>query len=120
MHGALTGPTGPTGPAIGRTGPTGPTGPSGPVDIDMRNPIGPTGSVCDESDGATIKVVQLAERAQEVIAITELPPAHGQFSGKRINHDRSITKYPDVKWWRQRVALAPATISHLFAYLREA
>jgi hypothetical protein len=67
------------------------------------------------------KVISLAERAQEVIAITELKPSSGQFIGKQISHrDGSITSYPNVRWWGQHVAHVPATIPHLFAYLREA
>jgi hypothetical protein len=67
------------------------------------------------------KVILLAERAKEVIAITELKPNNGKFIGKQISHrDGSITSYPNVKWWRQTVAQVPATIPHLFAYLREA
>jgi putative DNA primase/helicase len=66
------------------------------------------------------KVISLAERAQEVIAITELEPHYNQFIGKQIGPDGTISQYPDVKWWRQHVAHVPATIPHLFAYLREA
>jgi hypothetical protein len=66
------------------------------------------------------KVIHLAERAQEVLEITELEPKNRTFIGKRINSDGSITQYPRVTWWRQRVVRVPATIAHLFAYLREA
>ena len=67
------------------------------------------------------KVIALADRAQEVIEITELEPNSDLlFVGKQINPDGSITPYPSVKWWRQSVARVPATIPHLFAYLREA
>ena len=69
---------------------------------------------------ATTKVIALAERAQEIIEITELEPSDGTFIGKHINRDGSITQYPRVTWWRQSVARVPATIPHLFAYLREA
>jgi hypothetical protein len=65
------------------------------------------------------KVIRLAERAQEVLEITELEPNDGTFIGKRINPDGSITQYPRVTWWRQRVVRVPATIPHLFAFLRE-
>jgi hypothetical protein len=65
-------------------------------------------------------VVHLAERAQEVLEITELEPKNRMFVGKRINPDGSITSYSLVKLWRQRVVRVPATISHLFAYHREA
>jgi hypothetical protein len=66
------------------------------------------------------KVVQLAGRAQEFIAITELEPNNGAFIGKHVNRDGSLTEYPRVTWWRQDVAQVPATIPQLFAYLREA
>jgi hypothetical protein len=65
-------------------------------------------------------VIQLAERAHEVIDITELEPYDGSFIGKRINRDGSLTEYPNVAWWKQSVARVPASVSHLFAYLREA
>src|SRR5207249_954082 len=70
---------------------------------------------------ATSKVIALAERAQEVIEITELEPSNGTFIGKHINPDGSVTQYPqNILYWRQRVARVPATPSHLFAYFREA
>jgi hypothetical protein len=65
-------------------------------------------------------VVVLAERAHEIIDITELEPNDGTFIGKRINRDGSITQYPRITWWKQRVARVAASVSHLFAYLREA
>ena len=43
---------------------------------------------------ATTKVIALAERAQEIIEITELEPSDGTFIGKHINRDGSITQYP--------------------------
>src|SRR5262245_48943321 len=86
----------------------GPTGPAGKA----NEPIGPTG---------TAQVITLAERAQEVITITELEPGHDlSFVGKQIGSDGNITDYPRITWWRQRVARIPATIPHLFAYLRGA
>jgi hypothetical protein len=67
------------------------------------------------------KLVQLAEHAAEVIAVTELEPVNGEFAGKRILSDGTILEYPkQAKWFRQRVELIPATVSHLFAYLRAA
>jgi hypothetical protein len=66
------------------------------------------------------KVIELATRAQEIIEITELEPYYRQFPGKSINPDGSITPYPDVRRWRQSVACVPATVPHLFVYLREA
>ena len=63
------------------------------------------------------KVIQLAERAQEVLEITELEPYDGVFIGKHINPDGSLTQYPKVFLWRQRVERVPATIPHLFAQL---
>ena len=66
-------------------------------------------------------VVALADRAQEVIEITELEPNSDLlFVGKCINPDGSVTPYPRVKRWRQSVARIPATVPHLFIYLREA
>ena len=68
-----------------------------------------------------MSVINLAERASEVIEITELEPNNGMFIGKRIERDGSVTPYPkNVKYWRQRVAQVPADSAHLFAYLREA
>ena len=95
-------------------GPTGAAGPAGPEPMNATNgPTGPTGSIP--------KVIALADRAQEVIEITELEPNSDLlFVGKQINPDGSITQYPNVKWWRQSVARIPATIPHLFAYLRAA
>src|ERR1700730_11166194 len=61
-----------------------------------------------------------AERESETISITELEPYDGKFIGKHINADGSITQYPHVTWWRQSVAVIPATILGLFAYLCEA
>ena len=67
------------------------------------------------------EIIQLAERASEIIEITELEPDNDAFIGKHINRDGSITPYPkNIAWWRQRVVQVPATIPHLFAYLREA
>lgn len=66
------------------------------------------------------RVVQLADYVGETISITELEPYYGQFIGKRIKLDGSIAEYPDVKWWRQSVSLVPATVPHMFAYLRAA
>jgi hypothetical protein len=65
-------------------------------------------------------VVQLAEWAGESIAVTEVSPYYGQFIGKQIAQSGKIIEYPDVKWWRQRVELVPATIPHVFVYLRAA
>src|SRR5262245_59526771 len=92
-------------------GVTGPTGPLSSVEIGSTAPIGPTGAA---------QIITLAERAQEVIEITELEPYDGTFIGKHIDHDGSLTEYPNVFLWRQRVARVPATIPHLFAYQREA
>ena len=67
------------------------------------------------------KVIHLAERAQEVIEITELEPNDGTYIGKRINLDGSITPYPRfLKYWRQSVKCVPANIPQLFIYQREA
>ena len=80
-------------------------------------------TAADKDAGATEAsiVVSLAERAAgEIIEITELTPDSGAFIGKHINPDGSLTEYPDVMWWRQHVEHVPATVSHLFAYLREA
>ena len=66
-------------------------------------------------------VVQLSERAHEIIEVTELEPDDGTtLVGKRVNGNGSLTEYPSVTWWRQSVARVPASISHVFAYLREA
>ena len=66
-------------------------------------------------------VVALADRAHDVIEITELEPYDGTFIGKQIEPNGHITGYPErLKYWKQRVAPIPATSSHLFAYLREA
>ena len=46
--------------------------------------------------GPDTTIIPLAERAQEVIEITELEPADGTFIGKQINVDGSITRYPKV------------------------
>lgn len=73
------------------------------------------------SDGERVKrVVSLAEVAGEVIAVTELEPAEGQFIGKKIERDGRVVEYPKVTWWYQSVTLVPAKLSHLFAYLRAA
>jgi hypothetical protein len=56
------------------------------------------------------RVVRIAERAQEVVEVTELEPYDTTFIGKRINADDSLTEYPRVTWWRQGVAHVPATI----------
>lgn len=75
----------------------------------------------DSSKGPTAaRVIQLADHVGESIAITELEPDDGKFIGKHINGSGSITQYPKVTWWRQRLVWVPATISHLFAYLNEA
>jgi len=66
------------------------------------------------------KVIHLAERAQEVLEITELEPHYKTFVGKRINLDKTLTEYPNVTWWHQRVARIPATIRQLHVYLCEA
>ena len=66
------------------------------------------------------RVIRLAERAREVIEITELEPGDGDVHRQTHQRDGSITQYPTVTWWRQSVARVPATIPHLFAYLREA
>ncbi len=66
------------------------------------------------------EVIRLASRASERCEITELEPYDGTFIGKRIEFDGSITQYPRVKWWRQSVAVIPATVPGLFAYLRDA
>src|SRR6516164_7145008 len=75
------------------------------------------------------KIIHLAERAQEVLEITELEPGSARFfAGKYINPDGTMTTYSvaggrsgmHVKYWRQRVARAPATVPHLFAFMREA
>jgi hypothetical protein len=76
------------------------------------------------SKTAAASVIHLADRAAEVIEITELEPRpyYGLpvFIGKTVNTDGSITQYPIVTWWFQRVARVPATVPHLFAYLSEA
>ena len=69
---------------------------------------------------ASASVVVLAERVGEVIEVTELEPFDGTFIGKQVNRNGSITQYPTVTWWKQRVARVPASVSHVFAYLREA
>ena len=75
------------------------------------------------------KVIHLAERAQEVLEITELEPASPKFfAGKYINLDGTMTPYrisdgdrdQHVKHWWQRAVRVPATIPHLFAYTRAA
>ena len=66
------------------------------------------------------RVIKLAERAGETIEVTELEPDNGTFIGKTIKPDGRILEYPFVKWWRQAVAVVPATVPALFAYLREA
>jgi len=59
--------------------------------------------------------------AAPVVEITELEPAHsGFFAGKRIEADGSITPYPNVAMWHQRVVQIPALVPYLFAYLTEA
>ena len=65
-------------------------------------------------------IVQLAEWAGETIAVTELEPQYGQFIGKQIEPNGEVVEYPKVKWWWQTMATVPATVSHLFAYLRAA
>jgi hypothetical protein len=69
---------------------------------------------------STASVIQLAKRARETLNVTELEPYDGKFIGKHINADGSIRQYPTVTWWRQSVAVIPATVPALFAYLREA
>jgi hypothetical protein len=103
------------------TGVTGPTGAAGPTGLHVVNdsPNRRTPANDDVPAGPST-VIALADRAQEVIEITELEPNDGAFIGKSINPDGSITPYPSVTYWRQRVARVPATIPHLFAYLREA
>ena len=72
-------------------------------------------------DLASASVVRLAERGAEVLQITELEPACGTFIGKRIERDGSISPYPkNLMWWRQSIAVVPANIPALFAYLSEA
>jgi hypothetical protein len=66
------------------------------------------------------KIIELAGRAADVLDITELEPDNGAFAGKSINFNRKVSQYPRVTWWRQSVAQVPATIPHLFAYLRAA
>jgi hypothetical protein len=66
---------------------------------------------------ATAEIIELPH---EVIEITELSPYDGEFIGKRIERDGSITPYPKVKYWRQYVKRIPATTVALFDYLREA
>ena len=72
------------------------------------------------------RVIKLAERANEILEITELEPEPRKtgvpiFIGKSIDHDGNITSYPKrVVWWRQSVARIPATPAALFAYLRGA
>jgi hypothetical protein len=65
-------------------------------------------------------VILLARRAGKTLSITELQPFDGELIGKSIKADGSVSEYPLVKWWRQSVAVIPATIPGLFAYLREA
>ena len=91
------------------------------------NAKSPKNSTAADKDAGASKapiaadVVRLAEHAAgETIEITELSPYDGEFIGKHINPDGSLTEYPNVSWWRQHVAHVPATVSHLFAYLREA
>jgi hypothetical protein len=101
----------------------GPTGTAGPASLEpigftdpssaINGPTGPTGSTQP-------KVIALADRAQEVLEITELEPSNGAFIGKRVNYDGSLTEYPNVTWWRQSAVRVPATTPALFAYLREA
>jgi hypothetical protein len=93
-------------------GATGPTDPSRSIETNLAAPTGPTGPA---------QVIPLAERAQEILNVTELEPYDGTFIGKHINLDGSISPYPRfLKYWRQNVALVPATIPQLFVYLREA
>jgi hypothetical protein len=86
-----------------------------PISLVVGSPV--SGSPALSTPG---KVIALAERAHEIISITELEPNNGVFIGKHINRDGRITQYPTVTWWRQRVARVPASIPHVFAYLREA
>ena len=67
-------------------------------------------------------VIQLADYAGESIAITELEPHHGQFIGKKINLDGSISEYPMVAWWRRSSArwCRPRSRGRAAAYLRAA
>ena len=76
--------------------------------------LGPSG--LDHSN----TVIHLADRAAETVEITQLEPSNGMFIGKRINPDNSIAQDPKVLLWRWYVARVPATIAHLFAYLRTA
>src|SRR5262245_26654368 len=66
------------------------------------------------------KVIHLAERAQEILEITELTPRYNTFVGKRINLDGTIEQRPLATWWHQRVARVPATIAQFHLYLCEA
>jgi hypothetical protein len=66
------------------------------------------------------KVVRLAERAQEVLEITELEPRYNTFVGKRINLDGTIEQRPLATEWRQRVVRVAAETRQLHIYLREA
>ena len=66
------------------------------------------------------KVIHLAERAQEVLEITELEPCNQTFIGKRINLDGILEQEPHVLLWWQRVVRVPATIAQLHLYLCEA
>jgi hypothetical protein len=66
------------------------------------------------------KVIHLAERAQEILEITELTPRYNTFVGKRINLDGTIEQRPLATEWRQRVARVPATIIQFHLYLCEA
>jgi hypothetical protein len=66
------------------------------------------------------KIIHLAERAQEVLEITELEPRYKTFVGKRINLDGTIEQRPLATEWRQRVVRVPATIRQLHIYVCEA
>jgi hypothetical protein len=66
------------------------------------------------------EVIPLAERAPEVLKITELEPYDGTFVGKVINRDNTVTQYLDITYWRQRVVVVQADIPHLFAYFDRA
>ena len=54
-------------------------------------------------------------------SITELEPQYGQFIGKQIEPNGNVVEYTkELKWWWQTIATVPATVPHLFAYLRAA
>ena len=60
-----------------------------------------------QNEGDNNKIVRL-DRSSETINITELEPqpSNGRpvFIGKTIGRDGVISQYPNVTWWRQRVA----------------